>query len=80
MTLENARLATAINETADTVVITDLRARITFVNPAFERVTGYSRDEAMGKNQARISGSAIPHAAPGPAAPQPQPGNTTTAQ
>jgi PAS domain S-box-containing protein len=50
MTLENARLATAINETADTVVITDLRARITFVNPAFERVTGYSRDEAMGKN------------------------------
>ena len=50
MSLENARLATAINETADAVLITDLRSHITFVNPAFERVTGYSRDEAMGKN------------------------------
>jgi PAS domain S-box-containing protein len=32
------------------VVITDKAARIVYVNPAFERLTGYSRAEVMGKN------------------------------
>jgi len=31
-------------------VITDLDARITYVNPAFERVTGYTRGEVLGQN------------------------------
>src|SRR4029077_15133351 len=35
--------------TADTVVITDCHGVIEYVNPAFEALTGYSRDETHGK-------------------------------
>ena len=47
---EHDRLATAVDQSAESVIITDADARITYVNPAFERVTGYARDEAIGKN------------------------------
>lgn len=48
---ELALLATAVSETADSVVVTDPLFNITFVNPAFERVTGYARDEVVGKHR-----------------------------
>ncbi|HEY1051520.1 MAG TPA: PAS domain S-box protein [Prosthecobacter sp.] len=48
-----ARLAMAVEQSAEAVVITDPDANILYVNPAFERCTGYSKDEAVGKN-ARI--------------------------
>jgi PAS domain S-box-containing protein len=44
------RLATAVEQAAETIVITDTEGTITYVNPAFERTTGYSREEAIGKN------------------------------
>ena len=44
------RLVIAIESAAESVVITDSDGRITYVNPAFEEVTGYSRDEVMGQN------------------------------
>jgi len=47
---ENLLLATAIEQAAETVVITDRHARIQYVNPAFTRTTGYTRDEALGQN------------------------------
>jgi PAS domain S-box-containing protein len=47
---ERDRLTAAIEQVTESVMITDLDARITYVNPAFERVTGYGRDEVMGKN------------------------------
>ena len=47
---DHERLATAIEQVAESVVITDRDARITYVNPAFERVTGYARDEVIGQN------------------------------
>jgi PAS domain S-box-containing protein len=46
---ENIRLATAIDQAADAVVITDTSGEIQYVNPAFERQTGYSRAETVGK-------------------------------
>ena len=47
---ENVLLATAIDQAAETVVITDRDAKIQYVNPAFSRTTGYTRDEALGQN------------------------------
>jgi sigma-B regulation protein RsbU (phosphoserine phosphatase) len=51
--LEQIRLlSTALEQTADCVLITDRNGRIEYVNPAFERVTGYAHDEVAGRNAA----------------------------
>jgi len=47
---ENLRLATAIEQAAEGVVITDLAGTIQYVNPAFTRITGHSREEALGQS------------------------------
>ncbi|MGA2788156.1 MAG: PAS domain S-box protein, partial [Verrucomicrobiota bacterium] len=44
------RLMTAIEQTPESVVITDTEGRVLYVNPVFERVTGYSRAEVIGQN------------------------------
>ncbi|MBW6464297.1 MAG: PAS domain S-box protein, partial [Firmicutes bacterium] len=44
------RLGLAVDQTAEAIVITDTKGTIQYVNPAFERSTGYSREEAVGKN------------------------------
>lgn len=43
------RLANAVEQTADSVLITDRKGRIEYVNPAFEVTTGYTREEAIGR-------------------------------
>lgn len=43
------RLANAVERTADCIFITDAEGRIEHVNPAFEKTTGYSREEAIGQ-------------------------------
>lgn len=47
---ERERLLSAIEQTGETIVITDGEGNIEYVNPAFERITGYSREEAIQKN------------------------------
>jgi PAS domain S-box-containing protein len=47
---EHVRLVTAIEQSAEAVVITDTTGAIEYVNPAFTRITGYNREEALGKN------------------------------
>lgn len=42
-------LSSAIEQTADSVIITDQMGVITYVNSAFEKMTGYSKSEALGK-------------------------------
>ena len=44
------RLATAVAQAAETIVITDAQGTMQYVNPAFERVTGYTAAEALGQN------------------------------
>ncbi|AFM25681.1 PAS domain S-box protein [Desulfomonile tiedjei] len=44
------RLATAVEQAAETIEITDPDGTIVYINPAFERITGYTREEAIGKN------------------------------
>ncbi|MEN8189433.1 MAG: PAS domain S-box protein [Thermodesulfobacteriota bacterium] len=47
---EMKRLAAAIDQASETVVITDSEGIIQYVNPAFENLTGYTREEAIGLN------------------------------
>ncbi len=47
---EKKRLATALEQAAESVIITDCSGTILYANPAFERVSGYSRAEVVGKN------------------------------
>ncbi len=42
-------LSSAVEQTADSVLITDVRGTIEYVNPAFEATTGYSSAEAVGR-------------------------------
>lgn len=43
-------LLEAVQQTCETFFITDTAGVILYVNPAFEKLTGYSREEAIGKN------------------------------
>ena len=47
---ESARFTCAIDQAADSIVITDTDACIQYVNPAFTRLTGYSPQEVIGKS------------------------------
>ena len=46
---ELLKIGTAIEQTADCVVITDRDGIIQYVNRAFTKITGYPREEALGK-------------------------------
>ncbi|MBN2717825.1 MAG: PAS domain S-box protein [Deltaproteobacteria bacterium] len=43
-------LTTAIEQAAETVVITDVNGTILYANSSFEKVSGYTRAEVMGQN------------------------------
>ncbi len=47
---ELKRLQTLIEQADAEIVVTNTDAIIEYVNPAFERITGYSRQEAIGQN------------------------------
>ena len=47
---ERRRLATIAEQSPESIVVTDTDGTIEYVNPAFERITGYSRAEVLGEN------------------------------
>jgi two-component system cell cycle sensor histidine kinase/response regulator CckA len=47
---QRLNLFAAIDQAAESVVVTDATWHITYVNPAFERITGYSSVEVLGQN------------------------------
>ncbi len=46
------KLTNAIQNTAEMMLITDTKGIIEYVNPAFEKITGYSSEEIVGKTPA----------------------------
>ena len=47
---EIARLAAVAEQAAETILITNLKGNISYVNPFFEKTTGYSASEVLGNN------------------------------
>ena len=47
-------LSSAVEQTAEMVMITDVLGVIEYVNPAFEAITGYPREEVIGKKPALL--------------------------
>jgi len=47
---ERKRLLAAIEQAGEGIVMTDARGNIEFINPAFEKMSGYSREEIVGQN------------------------------
>jgi two-component system cell cycle sensor histidine kinase/response regulator CckA len=64
---ERLRLATAVEQAAEAIVITDPDSRILYANPALERMSGFSRSELVGRHASLLGGS--PSAIGGPSEP-----------
>ncbi len=47
-------LSKIAEQTPNAVLITDLNEKITWVNPAFQKITGYSLTDAMGENPGKL--------------------------
>jgi len=47
---ESLLLATAIEHAAESVIISDKSGKIQYVNPAFEQLSGFSREDIVGQN------------------------------
>ena len=45
-------LTNAVEQTADSILITNTAGMVEYVNPAFESTTGYARDEVLGRTPA----------------------------
>ena len=52
---ERERLMRAIEQSGETILITDANGSILYVNPAFTQSTGYSREEVLGRNPRILS-------------------------
>lgn len=48
--MELKMLSMTTEQSVEAVVITDIKGNIRYINPAFEKITGYSRGEILGRN------------------------------
>jgi diguanylate cyclase (GGDEF)-like protein/PAS domain S-box-containing protein len=56
------KLSQAVEQSPNTIVITDLEANIEYVNATFTKVTGYTLEEARGKNPRILQSGRTPKA------------------
>lgn len=56
------KLSLAVAQSPVSVIITDTEGRIEYVNDAFERITGFSRSEALGQNPRIFRSGKTPNA------------------
>jgi two-component system sensor histidine kinase/response regulator len=59
---ELRKLSLAVEQSPESIVITDIDANIDFVNDAFVQATGYSRDELVGRNPRILHSGKTPRA------------------
>lgn len=60
--LQLSQLSTAVEQSADSIMITDLQGRIEYVNRAFYETTGYTPAEVLGANPRILKSAATPPA------------------
>ena len=60
MESELRKLVQAVEQSPESVVITDLNAEIEWVNEAFVRTTGFSREELIGRNSSMLKSGKTP--------------------
>lgn len=51
------KLKIAVSQTSDQIVVTNKEGVIEYVNPAFEKVTGYTKEESVGKTIRKLISS-----------------------
>ncbi|MCC5927705.1 MAG: PAS domain S-box protein [Cyclobacteriaceae bacterium] len=54
------KLSRAVEQSANSVIITDLQGNIEYVNPKFEEVTGYTAKEVLGRNTNLLNSGKLP--------------------
>jgi PAS domain S-box-containing protein len=57
MTADLDRMARVVQHTNNAVAISDANEKITWINPGFTRLTGYTQDEALGKSPGELLSS-----------------------
>jgi PAS domain S-box-containing protein len=57
---ERGKLAQAVEQSPESIVITNLAAEIEYVNEAFTRLSGYSRNDVMGRNPRMLQSGKTP--------------------
>lgn len=58
--IELRKLSLAVEQSAESIVITNIDTEIEYVNEAFVMNTGYSREEALGKNPSLLNSGQTP--------------------
>ena len=59
---ELQRLSMVIEQSPESIVMTDTAGSILYVNEAFTRITGYAREEVLGRNPRILNGGLTPSA------------------
>lgn len=54
------KLSAAVEQASESIMITDLKGEVEYVNPAFEKNTGYSAHEVVGKNPRFLASGRTP--------------------
>jgi len=57
---ELVKLSTVLDRSPFPIIITDAQARIEYVNSAFTEISGYSREEALGRNPGFLKSGSTP--------------------
>lgn len=59
--VQREKLQLVVEQNPSSIVITDLTGKIEYVNKQFEKVTGYSKEEILGKNPRILNSGLTPH-------------------